>query len=382
MVREEVEPEGDTPEPTGEQVAEVGEVPELSQWQQEGGPTREAFCAAQKTCPTLDGLRQQAADQAAGKEPGSHLIYWEDDLLYSESKVPEPGSARVLVVPQCFRAFLLGLAHDVPLAGHLGQDKTFERLVTHFYWPLMRRHSDAHCRSCQASGKSGRKCKAPLQPFPVVSTPFERVGIDIVGPLDPNTALGNRFILVLVDHATRYREAIPLRSITSPVVGRALMGVFTRMGFPKEVVSDRGTNFISTYMKSLWKECGVTYKFITPYHSQSNGLVERFNRTLKGMIMGLSEPLRRKWDVLLPCLLFAYREVPQKGLGFSPFELIYGHPVRGPLSLVKETLEKAPSKPPPGCIPLHAGFEKPDCPLQESRSGEPGTKPGGYETVV
>ncbi|KAJ1159738.1 hypothetical protein NDU88_000243 [Pleurodeles waltl] len=64
------------------------------------------------------------------------------------------------------------------------------------------------------------------------------------------------------------------------------------------------------------------------------------------MIQGLSEPLRCKWDVLLPCLLFAYREVPQKGLGFSPFELIYGHPVRGPLSLVKEALEKAPSKPP------------------------------------
>ncbi|KAJ1088359.1 hypothetical protein NDU88_001516 [Pleurodeles waltl] len=67
-VREEVEPEGDAPEPIGKQVAELGEVPELSQWQQEGGPTREAFCAAQKTCPTLDGLQQQAADQAAGKE--------------------------------------------------------------------------------------------------------------------------------------------------------------------------------------------------------------------------------------------------------------------------------------------------------------------------
>ncbi|KAJ1127697.1 hypothetical protein NDU88_006090 [Pleurodeles waltl] len=98
-VREEAEPEGDSQEPTGEQVAELGEVPDLSQWQQEGGPTREAFCAAQKSCPTLEGLRQQSADQAAGKEPGSHLIYWEDDLLYSEPKVPEPGSARVLVVP-------------------------------------------------------------------------------------------------------------------------------------------------------------------------------------------------------------------------------------------------------------------------------------------
>ncbi|KAJ1144294.1 hypothetical protein NDU88_010594 [Pleurodeles waltl] len=63
-VQEEAEPEGDAPEPTGEQVTELGEVTELSQWQQEGGPTREAFCAAQRTCPTLEGLQQQAADQA------------------------------------------------------------------------------------------------------------------------------------------------------------------------------------------------------------------------------------------------------------------------------------------------------------------------------
>ncbi|KAJ1214351.1 hypothetical protein NDU88_001970, partial [Pleurodeles waltl] len=66
------------------------------------------------------------------------------------------------------------------------------------------------CQTCQASGKSGGKFKGPLQPFPVVSTPFERVGIDIVGPLDPKTAMVNRFILFLVDHATWYPEAITL----------------------------------------------------------------------------------------------------------------------------------------------------------------------------
>ncbi|KAJ1188673.1 hypothetical protein NDU88_005432 [Pleurodeles waltl] len=73
-VWEEAESEGDAPEPTGEQLAELGEVPELSQWQQEGGPTREAFCTAQQECPTLEGLRQLAAAPAAGEAPGTHLI--------------------------------------------------------------------------------------------------------------------------------------------------------------------------------------------------------------------------------------------------------------------------------------------------------------------
>ncbi|KAJ1211568.1 hypothetical protein NDU88_006926 [Pleurodeles waltl] len=209
-----------------------------------------------------------------------------------------------------------------------------------------------------ASGKAGKRLKAPLIPLPVVGTPFERVGIDIVGPLDPKTALGNRFILVLVDHATRYPEAIPLRTVTAKVVTRALLGIFTCVGFPKEVVSDRGTNFMSAYMKTLWDECGVTYRFTTPYHPQTNGLVEIFNQTLKGMIGGLTEAMRRKWDVLLPCLLFAYREVPQKGVGFSPFELLYGHPVRGPLSIVKEGWERAPQAPPQDVVSYMLALRK------------------------
>ncbi|KAJ1216044.1 hypothetical protein NDU88_003650 [Pleurodeles waltl] len=225
----------------------------------------------------------------------------------------------------------------------------------------MRKASDNFCRACptcQASGKEGKRLKAPLIPLPVVGTPFERVGIDIVGPLGPKTALGNRFILVLVDHATRYPEAIPLRTVTANVVTRALMGIFTRVGFPKKVVSDRGTNFMSAYMKTLWDECGVTYRFTTPYHPQTNGLVERFNQTLKGMIGGLTEAMRRKWDVLLTCLLFAYREVPQKGVGFSPFELLYGHPVRGPLSIVKEGWERAPQAPPQDVVSYMLALRK------------------------
>ncbi|KAJ1198142.1 hypothetical protein NDU88_001986 [Pleurodeles waltl] len=277
--------EEEAPEPTGEDIADLGNLPELAGWQLEGGPTRAEFCKVQKKCPTLEGLRRQATAQAAGDASGNN--HWENDLLYSEPKVPGPGAARVLVVPQCYRAFLLDLAHYIPPAGHLGQDKTFNRLVTHFYWPRMRLASDTFCSGypiCQAFRKTGQKLKAPLLPLLISGTLFERVGIDIVGPLNPKTALDNRVILVLVDHATLYPETIPLRTVTAPVVTRALLGIFTRVGFPKEVVSDRDTNFMSAYMKSMWDECGVTYRFTTPYHPQSNGLVERFNKTLKGMI--------------------------------------------------------------------------------------------------
>ncbi|KAJ1111742.1 hypothetical protein NDU88_000017 [Pleurodeles waltl] len=315
-----------------------------------GGPAREELSVAQQTCPTLEGLRQQAVKQQNGDISDSHRVYWEDNLLYTESRDPKPGAARRLVIPLQYREFLLTLAHDIPLAGHLGQMKTRERLVPFFHWPHMSEDIKDFCKSCvtcQASGKTGGTPTAPLIPLPVVGVPFERVGVDIVGPLDPPTASGNRFILVVVDHATRYPGAIPLRTTIATAVAKSLLGMIFRLGFPKEVVSDRDSNFMSAYLKSMWKECGVTYKFTTPYHPQISGLVEKFNKTLKGMTMGLPEKLKRRRDVLLPCLIFAYREVPQKGVGFSTFELLFGHPVGGPLTLVKEGWEqplKAPKQ--------------------------------------
>ncbi|KAJ1091000.1 hypothetical protein NDU88_004128 [Pleurodeles waltl] len=103
----------------------------------EGGPAREELSVAQQTCPTLEGLRQQAVKQANGDVSDSHRVYWEDNLLYTKARDPKPGAARRLVIPQEYRKFLLTLAHDIPLAGHLGQMKTWDRLVPLFHWPRM-----------------------------------------------------------------------------------------------------------------------------------------------------------------------------------------------------------------------------------------------------
>ncbi|KAJ1121899.1 hypothetical protein NDU88_000408 [Pleurodeles waltl] len=128
-------PVEEAPEPNGEDIAALDDLPELACWQVEGGSTREEFCKAQGECPILVGLRQHALAQAAGEASGDHLIYWEDDLLYSEPKVPEGRAARVVVVPQCYQTFLRGLPHDIRLVGQLGQEKAFVWLISHFYWP-------------------------------------------------------------------------------------------------------------------------------------------------------------------------------------------------------------------------------------------------------
>ena len=171
-------------------------------------------------------------------------------------------------------------------------------------------------------------------PLPTIEEPWQRVAIDIVGPLQ-RTDRGHRYILTIMDFGTRYPEAVPLKRIDAPTVCEELMTVFTRFGFPQEILSDRGSNFTSKVTKALLEQIKVSHLKTSPYHPQSNGMLERFHATLKSMLRKTC-PQPKEWDKWLPYLLFAYQESPHSATGFSPFELLFGREVRGPLMIVKE----------------------------------------------
>ena len=179
---------------------------------------------------------------------------------------------------------------------------------------------------CQKSGGKARGQRSPMVPIPVVEEPFQRVAMDIVGPLD-RTKSGNKYILVICDYGTRYPEAVPLKSTDATHVAEELWKLFSRVGIPKEILTDQGANFMSQLLRELYRMIGVKPIRTSPYHPQTDGLVERFNGTLKGMLKRLSQTEVEEWDKLLPFLLFACREVPQSSTGFSPFELLYGRRV-------------------------------------------------------
>ena len=182
---------------------------------------------------------------------------------------------------------------------------------------------------------------SPMVPLPIISEPFRRMAMDIVGPL-PRSRSGNRFVLVLCDYATRYLEAVPMRTVDAEAVADELVKVFSRVGIPEEILTDQGTNFTSKLLGELYRLLNIKALRTSPYHPQTDGLVERFNGTLKDMLRKTAQEDGKDWDKLLPYLLFAYREVPQSSTGFSPFELLYGWDVRGPLDVVKEQWETNP----------------------------------------
>lgn len=107
--------------------------------------------------------------------------------------------------------------------------------------------------------------------------------MDIIGPL-PRTQRGNRFILTICDYATRYPEAIALSSVEAHRIAKELVTVFSRMGVPEEILSDQGTNFMSTLMEDVYRLLQIKRIRTSPYHPQTDGLVERFNGTLKAML--------------------------------------------------------------------------------------------------
>ena len=241
-----------------------------------------------------------------------------------------------IVIPQQYRQHIMLIAHDK--SGHLGIQKTKDRITQHFYWPNINHDINNHCQTCdqcQFMSKSKQSQRLLLRPLPIVDTPFKRVGIDIKGPL-PVTEQGNRYILVVCDYATRYPEAVPISDQKADTVANAMLEIFSRTGLPTEIIHDRGTQFMSKVMSNVCDKLGITQIPTTPYHQQTNGLCERFIGTLSAMINSLDQDCMENWDRQLPLFLFAYREVPSDFTGYSPFHLMYGRQIRGPLDLIKQ----------------------------------------------
>ena len=171
-----------------------------------------------------------------------------------------------------------------------------------------------------------------MVPVPVVDEPFKRIAMDIVGPLNRSRS-GNRYILMVCP------EAVALKSTEAVHFAEQLWKIFSRVGVPQEILTDQGSNFTSQLLKEVYRMIRVNPVRTSPYHPQTDGLVDRFNGTLKGMLRRLPKEELDDWDKMSPYLLFAYREVPQESTGFSPFEMLYGHRVRGPLDILKESWE-------------------------------------------
>ena len=272
-------------------------------------------------------------------------------VLYRVYKHPYVNSAKPLkqvMVPVQLRSRIMELAHGSLMGGHMGIKKTADKIQSAFYWPGIQGDVTRYCKSCDVCEKTvnkGSVPKVPLEKMPLIDKPFKRVAIDLVGPIGPPSEDGHRYIFTMVDFATRHPEAVPLKNIDTETVAEALVDIFSRLGVPEEILSDLGAQFVSECMKEVARLLSIKQLTTTPYHPIRNGLTEKFNGTMKSMLKRLCSEQPRQWHRYINPLLFAYREVPQDSTGFSPFELLYGRAVRGPMFILKELWTKELEEP-------------------------------------
>ena len=295
-----------------------------------------------KDCDVTQLIREQEQDatlvncmkKGVAKEKG---YGFHNQVLVHFTPDPLGDTTMRVVLPVGRRQQVMQLAHCHLAAGHFGFKKSFGKIATHFLWPGMWGDIRSFVKTCALCQKAAvmPNTRVPLHPLPCVDEPFKKIAFDIVGPL-PRAHSGNKYILTTMCLFTKFPEAVPLRRVDNTTVLEAMIDIFSRYGIPSEILTDQGSVFTSRLTKQMNKSFGIHHIKTSPYHPQSDGALERWHACLKGMLKKTGLDLGN-WDKLLKYLVFAYRDTPHCVTGYSPFALMFGRDVRGPLDFLKSS---------------------------------------------
>uniref|UniRef100_A0A3P9J3I3 Gypsy retrotransposon integrase-like protein 1 n=1 Tax=Oryzias latipes TaxID=8090 RepID=A0A3P9J3I3_ORYLA len=291
----------------------------------------------------VEAGRKPEWGEVAGCSPGSKGLFekfdalrLKDGVLQRAWKEPATGEERwQVVVPRTLRNSVLQGCHGAAGSGHFGVSKTLRRIRQGFYWGQLRRDVEDFCRRCDictAHKGPPDRSRAELQQL-AAGAPMERVAVDIMGPF-PRTNRGNRFVLVAMDYFTKWPEAYAIPDQEAVTVADALVeGMFSRFGAAEVIHSDQGRNFESAVFSAMCERLGMRKTRTTPLHPQSDGLVERFNRTLVKQLAILTSAHQSDWDEHLPLVLMAYRSAVQDSTLCTPALLMLGRELRTPAEM-------------------------------------------------
>ncbi|GBM09461.1 Retrovirus-related Pol polyprotein from transposon 412, partial [Araneus ventricosus] len=275
-------------------------------------------------------------------------LHLKDGVLYRRWESDDGRSCRwQLILPKSRIPEVLRETHDSASGGHFGVMKTLSKTRERFYWDRLRADVEKWCRECHACGaRKGPKTrtKGHLQRYNV-GAPFERMALDILGSF-PVTTKGNRYVLVLMDYFTKWPEAIPIPDQEASTVAEELVRSWiSGYGVPMILHSDQGTNFNSALFTELCKLLGILKTRTTALHPESDGMVERFNRTILNHLSLFVSRNQTDWDTHLPLFLLAYRSAEHEVTGLTPAEMLFGRTLRLPCDILFGRPSETPSSP-------------------------------------
>ncbi|GIY68656.1 hypothetical protein CDAR_370541 [Caerostris darwini] len=241
-----------------------------------------------------------------------------------------------LVVPRSKVLLVLKTCHDSRSVAHAGFSRTLKRIKEKFFWQNFYKDVKnyvASCHECISRRGFSKNQKAPVQRVPLPNFPFEKVGIDAIGPFVTSIE-GNKHLIVMTDYFTKYAEVYPVKDIQSSTVCKVLIDFISRHGIMRVLYSDRGSNFISVAMQEVYELLGISKQQCLSYSPQGNGAVERLNKTLVNALSHLVSFNQTDWCQQVPLALMAYRNAHHRSIDEKPSFLVNGRDLIMPADFI------------------------------------------------
>ena len=243
-------------------------------------------------------------------------------------QVPDGCPPNRLFVPALLRSQVIHWAHTSRVSCHPGVRRTLFFIKQRFWWLSMEKEVGEYVAACPVCARNKNSRRPPsglLQPLPVPHRPWSDISLDFVTGLPPSE--GNTTILTVVDRFSKMVHFIPMPKLPSAkgTAEAVLLHVFRIHGFPKDVVSDWGPQFISQFWKAFCSLLGATVSLSSGYHPQSNGQSERLNQELETGLRCLVSQNPASWSKHLIWVEYAHNTLPSSATGLSPFQCAYGY---------------------------------------------------------
>ena len=262
----------------------------------------------------------------------------EDDLVTWEHRLYVPRSKKL-------REKVIRIYHDSITAGHPGRYKTQELITRNYWWPRIQADVKSYvegCETCQRTKIRHGKHTAPLQPNKIPNGPWETITVDMIGPLPESQ--GHDAILVIVDWFSKEVIALPIQTEMSSEgwAREYITHVFSKHGLSRKVISDRGPQFVSKFIRDVYKLLGIEGNPSTAFHPQTDGQTERINQELEQYLRVFVNHRQNDWAEWLPLATFSYNDKIHSATGHSPFYINHGrHPWKGTEPRVETQNESA-----------------------------------------
>ncbi|OXA41965.1 Transposon Ty3-G Gag-Pol polyprotein [Folsomia candida] len=302
-------------------------------WYNDHEDFRSQLVRDQSTDPRYSTIIAQLKDSTSHNPTLTNSYLLQNDILYYYNS---NHARKLLAVPRSCIPYLLHVFHTDIHGGHLGAAKVIHKLQLHWHWPGLRQDVRQYVKSClicgQLKSRNGPGV-GPLHSLDVPPRPWHTIAFDLIGPIHPASTPGNfQYICTAVDYLTRFVVTAPMRIADSDTLARFLINhIYFIHGAPSVIICDNASINRSKLIEALTKGLGTTLRFTAPYQSQSNGIVEKMNRSVSSVLSTLIQQFPNSWHVFLVPATYTINTTVSNATSFTPFYLNRGYEPVSPL---------------------------------------------------